>query len=176
MNIQIFVVLVVVLAFGLFLYSQYSWRGKVLCLFRRPNRTVIEKRVPLRSRYVIFDGGKYEINPKRIDLMWYTRGMIHQMFPMFVPFLEYKWDMPYALDPTKFTNSWDSPEARNSSKTEEKIRAVSKGFAAQGASKQSTLEKLLPWAAVGISIIVGFMVYQLSQHVSVLEELIKVQR
>lgn len=176
MNIQTFVLVIVVVFFGLFWYSQHSWKNKVLCLFRKPNRTVIEKKVPLNSRYVIFDGGKYQVNPKRIDLMWYTRGIVHSFFPMFVPFLEFKHDTPQALDPTDFKHTWDTPEARGSTREEERFKALSRGFQAQAGKKQSSLERLLPWAAIGVTLIIGFMVYQLMQHVALLEQLIKVQK
>jgi len=176
MGVQIYVLIIVIAFFIMFWYSIYSWKGKVLCLFRRPNRTVVEKRVPLNSKFVIFDGGKYQVNPKRIDLMWYTRGIIHQFFPMFVPFLEYKWDTDQALDPTTFTNTWDTPEARASTREEDKFKALSKGFQAQAGKKETGLIRFLPWIAVGVSLIVGYMVYQLSQHVALLEQLIKVQQ
>jgi hypothetical protein len=176
MSAQTFILAIVMVLLGMFVYSQYSWRGKVLCFFRRPNRTVVEKKVRLHSRSVTFQGGKYYIDPKRIDLMWYTRGLIHSMFPMFVPFLEFKHDSSVALDPTKFTNTWDTPEARASTREEEKFRNLSKGFDRQGGVKETFLSKWLPWIAIGLTLVIGYMVYQQSQQLAVLEQLIKVTK
>ena len=172
MNVQTFVIVVVVLLAGLNIYSQYAWRGKLLCLFRRSNRTVIEKKISVSSKYVIFDGGKYRVNPKRIDLMWYTRG-IHQIFPMFVPFLEYKWDTDQPLDPTTFLNTWDTPEARQALNQEDNIKSLDRAAAAQSGKKESSFQRLLPWITIGIVIVVAYLVYQMSNNMGVLQQQIQ---
>ena len=175
MNATTFVLVIVIAVLGMFVYSQYNWRGKVLCLFRRPNRTVIEKKVKLNSRYVTFQGGKYQINPKRIDLMWYTRGFIHSLFPMFIPFLEFKWDSEQAVDPTTFQNTWDTPEARAASREEESYKNLNRSFSSVS-KKQSFIEKWLPWIAIGITLVVGYMVYNMQQDMATLQQLIKVTK
>ena len=169
MSLEIFAMMVVVLLAAANIYSQYSWRGKALCLFRRANRTVVEKKIPLKSKYVIFDGGKYRVNPKRIDLMWYTRG-IHQLFPMFVPVLEYKWDTDQPLDPTTFTNTWDSPEARKALNQEENIRSLDRAVTQGAGKKESTFQRFLPWITIAILLVVAMWVYQMSGHIGELQQ------
>jgi hypothetical protein len=154
-------------------YSTASKRNKLLCRFRKPDLTLIEKFVPKHSRYVIFDGGKYIIEPKRVILQWYNRG-IHQFFPMWIPSLDYKWDTDVALDPRKFTNTWDTPEARNAASSEDDWKGFNKGMQAQTGKKVTMFQQYLPWITIGAIVILGVMVYTQGQRVDIMEEMIKV--
>lgn len=169
MNVQTFVILIVILLAGLNIYSQYAWRGKLLCLFRRPNRTVIEKKISVSSKYVVFDGGIYHVNTKYIDLMWFTRG-IHQLFPMFVPFLEYRWNTEQPLDPTTFKDTWLTPEARMALNQEDNIKALNRAAAAQSGKKESSFQRLLPWITIGIIVIIAYLVYQMNNDMGLMQQ------
>lgn len=174
MNLGILVVLLAMLAMGMAYYSQASLRNKIFCTFRRPNKTKIEKFVSLRSKFVIFDGGKYIVNPKRVTLMWYNRG-INAFFPTWVPSLDYRWDTDQPLDPETFEATWETPEARQSMGQEENIKALDRAVAAQTGKKQSRFQEYLPWITLGALIVVVYLVYQMSQNIAVLEQLIKVK-
>lgn len=157
---------------GLFWYSQNKLKGKLLCTFRRANKTKIEKLIPLRSKHVTFDGGKYNVNPKRITLFWYNRG-IHQFFPTWLPTLDFTFDDPNALDPEKFKISWDTPEAREAAAQEENYRAFNKGLQVQTGAKGRFPDWLFPAITIGAIAIIGYLVYQQGQHMVHLEQLIR---
>lgn len=158
---------------GMFWYSQSKLKNKLLCTFRRANKTKVEKLVPLRSRYVVFDRGRYNVNPKRITLFWFNRG-IHQFFPTWLPALDFRWDSPNALDPETFENTWDTPESREMAENEDDYKAFNKGIQSQLSKKGRFPDWLLPMIAIGISLVVGYLVYQQGEHLTYLEQLIKV--
>lgn len=174
MSAQVFFLILTIGILGVFFYTQQSLRGKLLCFFHRPNRTIVEKKISLRSKYVIFDGGRFVVNPKRISLIWYKRGF-HSFFPTFIPSLTYKWDTDQPLDPTTFQNTWDTPEARQAARGEESWKGFAKGVSSQVGKKQGGLEKYLPWISIALTLVVGYLVYQMSQHLTLLENLIKVK-
>ena len=71
-------ILIAVFAIGivvLFWYSQSKLKNRLLCTFRRANKTKVEKLIPIKSKYVVFDGGRYNVDPKRISLFWFNRGI-----------------------------------------------------------------------------------------------------
>ena len=146
----------------LFWHSQQKLKNKILCTFRRANKTKVEKLIPLKSKFVIFDGGKYNVTPKRITLFWYNRG-INQFFPQWVPSLDYRFDSSNPLDPDTFQNTWDSPEARQASQQESSFVAFAKGTQlAQGGKKSMFPEWLFPSIIIGLLLVIGYWVYQLS--------------
>jgi hypothetical protein len=56
-------------------YANSNKRNKIYCTFRRVNKTKIEKFVKMNSRFVIFDGGKYDILTNRITFIWWDKGL-----------------------------------------------------------------------------------------------------
>jgi hypothetical protein len=138
-------------------YSLYSLQGKIKCQFRRKNRTVIDKTIKMTDKTVKFDGGTYEVNPRRIDIKWFK---LWGIFPYPMPFLEWKWDSDQPLDPTTFKNNPDSPEALNSSSSERDWRGFNEGVNSQlGGAKQSGLAKWLPFITIGVLVIGLFFLY-----------------
>lgn len=100
-NLQIMFVIVVAFVLIMFIISQRKFKNKMLCEFIRPNKQKIEAWVPMHSKYVTFDQGKYGIgqyiiNPKAIITYWYARG-INKFFPCLVPTLIFRWDTPFPL-------------------------------------------------------------------------------
>lgn len=172
MDVSTLVIIFAVGIVGLFWYSQSKLKNRLLCTFRRANKTKVEKLIPIRSKYVIFDGGRYNVNPKRISLFWYNRG-IHQFFPTWLPTLDFTFDDPNALNPEDFKVTWDTPEAREASGQEDAFRAFAKGVTAQLGKKSRFPEWLFPAITIGAIAMIGYLVYQQGQHLSYLEQLIK---
>lgn len=172
MNVTTLIIIFIVVAIGLFVYSLYQIQGKIWCTFRRPDKTKVEKWAPMKSKYVHFDKGRYNINTKRITLLRWKRG-IFQFFPIFVPSLDFSWDSPNPLDPETFQNTWDTPEAREASGQEDAFKAFAKGITSQVGKKSLLPEWLFPAITIGAILIIGFLVYQQSEHLAYLEQLIK---
>lgn len=158
--------LFVIAAFVLFIWyrAQTRFRDKMLCQFIRPNKQRIEKWVPLDSKYVVFDRGRYgtgryRCDPECITMLWYARG-INILFPTLVPTLEFKWDTENPLDPRTFQSTWLTPEARHAGWEEHQHVAFARASAAQAGVKKSILEKFLPLITIGGILIVLFIAWQ----------------
>lgn len=150
--------IVVVTAFILLIFfmSQQKFKNKMLCSFIRPNKQKIEKWVPLQSKYIVFDRGRwgighYECDPTCITMMWYERGF-NKFFPVLVPTLEFKWDTPNPLNPSTFQSTWHSPEARHAAWEEHQHIAYAKA-AAQQAGKGGIFGGMGGWLFPIITIV-----------------------
>ena len=163
MDVQTLIPIFCVMGMGIFIYSLYQIQGRIWCTFRRPNKTKVEKWVPMRSKYVHFDGGRYNIITKRITLLRWKRG-IFQLFPIFVPSLDYSWDTPNPHDPGTYKTTWDTPEAREASQQEDAFKAFARGILTQAGGKSRFSELLIPMITIGAVLIVGFLVYQQGQQ------------
>jgi hypothetical protein len=156
-------------------YNQQKFKNMMLCTFIRSNRTKIEKWVPMDAKAVLFKDkygtGRYTVVPERVVMQWYDRGL-NKMFPIFIPTLEFKWDSEYPIDPNTFTNTWRSPELVNAAWQEHSQMAFSKGAAAQGGAKKKYPEWLFPMITIGAVLVIGYLVWQMSGQVSMLQRLI----
>lgn len=175
-NMSVSLVIILAFLFFIFYYSQTKFKNKMLCTFIRPNRTKIEKWVPLYSKYVIFDRGKYGIghydcNPNCIILMWYARGF-NRFFPILVPTLEFKWDTQNPLNPKTFESTWASPEQRNAAWEEHQHIAFAKAAAAQAGRKSRFPEWFFPLITLGVVLIVMWLVWGLNARIEGLEQFI----
>lgn len=135
-------------------YSAYKLKDQIWCSFRRRDRTKIEKFASQRQAKIDFDNGWYWVRPERTTLILWTKG-IHQIIPIWVRSLDYRWDSSLPLDPQDFTNKWDSPEARKALDKTLDIQALQAGNtqALSGAKvKKSLLEAYMP-----IIVIIGFI-------------------
>ena len=177
-SILYMVILVLVGIIGLFWHSQTKLKGKIFCTFRRSNKTKIEKWVSQKDKYVYFDPGKgndkgqYIVDTKRITLLWWNRG-IFQFFPMFVPSLDFSWYSQNPHNPETFEVSWDNPTTRAVAGQEDAFKAFSKGIRAQVGKTSRFPEWLFPAVTIGAVLIIGYLVYQQGEHLSYLEQLIK---
>lgn len=180
-SLSIIIILLFLLA--IIYFSQQKFKNKMLCMFIRPNRQRIEKWVPLYTKYVVFDRGKYGIghynaDPECITMMWYTRG-INKFFPALVPTLEFKWDTPNPIDPKTFESTWHTPEARQAAWEEHQHIAFARAAAAQAGRKSRFPEWLFPLITIGLVVIVLFIVWQgmagLDERLFNLEQLIKIK-
>uniref|UniRef100_A0A6M3M769 Uncharacterized protein n=1 Tax=viral metagenome TaxID=1070528 RepID=A0A6M3M769_9ZZZZ len=153
-------------------YSINKFKGKILCTFRWRNKTKTEKLIPLKSKSVKFGKGDYIVDTKRITTFWYNKG-IHQFFPIPVPTLDFRQGERNAIDPEDFTTTWDTPEAREMSSSEDDYKAFNKGIQAQLGKKSRLPEWFLPAITIGAILVIGYLVYNQGQHLTYLEQLIQ---
>ena len=172
MNVQTIISVFLVLIIVMYWYSINKFKGKILCTFRRANKTKVEKLIPLKSKYVKFGKEKYHVNPKYITTLWYNKG-VHQFFPIPVPTLDFRFDSVNALNPETFENTWDSPEAREMAGSEDDYKAFNKGIQAQLGKKSRFPEWLLPAITIGAILVIGYLVYNQGQQLTYLEQLIQ---
>lgn len=167
MDIQTFIIVILAGLVFMFWYSHKKLEGKVLCRFRRANKTITERMVSLKHKTIIFDGGKYNVDPKRIVHYTYRKG-INSIFPVQIPSLDYSWDSPDPHDPETYINTWDDPQTRLAAEQGESFRAFSKGVDAQTGKKSRFPEWLFPAITIGAIVIVGYLVYQMSGQIAFL--------
>lgn len=155
-------------------YSARSLRTKIWCSFRRLDRTKIEKFAKQNQRRVEFDNGWYYVNPRRTTLMLWNKG-IHALIPTWIRTSDYRHDSSQPLNPDTFENTWETPEARKALNKEEDIRAYSAGnVQAVGKQKRTLLDNWLPIIFVIAVIIIGYMLYTLTQKTDMLGQAINV--
>ncbi len=148
-------------------------RNKIYCTFRRVNKTKIEKFVKMESRFVIFDGGKYDVIPSKITFIWWNKGLIHQLFPQWVASLDYSWYSRFPHDPNKLEVTAETPSIRRALNKQEWVESYYKGAKPSSATKQSGIVQFLPWISIGLVVLVGFFLYTniqgIGQQLSILE-------
>ena len=159
-------------------YANTSKRNKILCTFRRINKTKIVRFIKMDSRYVIFDGGKYDIIPSRITFQWYTGGLIHMLFPQWVATLDFSWNSRFPHDPNNLKITSETPATRKALNKEEWVESYFKGANPNTAkTKQSMITQYLPYIAVLLVVIVAVWMYTnmqaLSNHIAIVENSLK---
>lgn len=137
-------------------YANYSKRNKILIYYNRINKTQVTRWVKMKSRYVIFDGCKFDIIPSRIVFRWYDGGLIHMLFPQWVATLFYSYNSRFPHDPNNLDYNTETPEVRNALNKTEWVDSYYKGAkpSQQKSSKQGLVEKFLPWVAI---VLVGIL-------------------
>jgi len=158
------IIIILLFLLGMFWYSQTKYKNKMLCYFLRPNKQRIKKWVPLYTRYVRFDRGKYgieqyRVNPKCIVLEWWTGG-VNRFFPTLVPTLDFRWDSPNPIDPETSQSSWHTPEVEAAGYQGHGYTAFARAAMQQTGGKQSKLMQFLPLIILGVLIIMAFVGYQ----------------
>lgn len=166
---QITIIIMISIFVGVAWYTSNSAKKQILCVFHRANKTRVEKKISMNDKRVIFDGGEYHVNIKRIELVWYDKGFA-ALFPGFRPSLTYKWDSQQPIDPATYRNTWDTPEARQAASSESAWKGFNTGMSATVGKKQSGIAQYLPWIAVAGVVIMGFFVYQMNGKMSILAE------
>ena len=165
MDFGTFIAVMLVCLVAISWYANSSKRNKIYCTFRRINKTKIKKFVKMTSRYVIFDGSRYDIIPSCITFEWWDKGLIHMMFPQWVATLDFTWDSRFPEDPNTMNPVIISPEVRNAMNKEEWVKSYAKGFTPPSAKKQSTFQQYLPWLSIGLIVLVGFYLYSNMQMI-----------
>jgi hypothetical protein len=164
--------IIIVLAFVLviFLYSQLKFQNKMLCYFLRPNKQRIRKFVPLFSRHVVFDRGKYGVERYRVDpqcivLEKYTGG-VNKLFPTYVPTLDFEWWNPNPRDPTTGKIQWHTPEVEAAGYNSQSYVGIARAMAQQSGGKRNKTQELLPLITLGLLVIVAVILYSSIGNVS----------
>lgn len=161
-----------------FVWSQNSVKDKLLVTFHRQNLTKVEKWVPVKSRHVYFgkaEGGHpkfkgmYEVNPKHIELMWYTRGILFKLFPRHVPAIEFRWNSPMSINPRTSLNTWHTPETRAAAWEEHQQIAFARGTAQQVGKKERFPNWFIPAICLGVVMIVLYLVWMQGAKIGAIE-------
>ena len=165
MNNWVISILVIVVFFVVMFYqSQQKFKNKMLCTFVRPNKQKIEQWVPLDSRYVVFDRGRYGIgrytvNPHHIIMEWYNRGL-NKFFPVLIPTLEFRWNSPNPVDQTTGEVTWLTPEAQHAGWEEHQHVAFAKGTQVATGKKSRFPDWFFPLVTLGLVVIVLLLVWK----------------
>ena len=166
MDFSTILALMAIMMVGMAWYANSSKRDKIYCSFRRINKTKVVKFVKMRSRYVIFDGARYDIVPSCITFEWFDKGLIGQMFPQYVATLDFCHYSRFPLDPNTLKPVVISPEVRQAMNKEEWVKSYAKGFVPPTTKKQSLIQQYLPFASIVLVILVGFYLYMNMQILS----------
>jgi hypothetical protein len=152
-------------------YSLYNLQGKIHCQFHRKDDTVVDKRIKMTDNEVKFGKGTYNVNPKRFSIKWFKLWGIF-VYPMI--FQEWKWDSSEPLDPKTFKNTPDSPESAQAADAGKSWQQFNEKVDVTGGGKKSSgFERWLPWIAIAGIVVVGFLVYQLSGKLGIIEQQIQ---
>ena len=160
--IAVMAVLVVVMAW----YANSSKRDKIFCTFNRINKTQRDKFVKMTSRYVIFDGKKYDIIPSCVVYKWWDKGLVHMLFPQWVATMEFSWSNRFPHDPNTLKPAIVSPEVRNTMNKEEWVKSYAKSFTPPTTKKETMFQQYLPWVGIILAIVVGVYLYNNIQSIS----------
>jgi hypothetical protein len=162
-GISLFLIALVIIV--IIFFTQKRFKNQMLCRFRRPNHMVIERWVPLYSKFVVFDNGKYGVgryivDPTCIQTQWYDRGF-SKLFPTLIPTLDFRYNAPYPINPETFDVEWKTPDMIEAAWQEHNAQEFAKGVQVQGGGKKSRLAPwLLPIVACVLIIAVGFILFQ----------------
>lgn len=158
----IFMVMMMVIAL-MGWWANYSKRDKIYCSFTNEDKSLIHKFVRKRSRYVVFDGRRYDIVPGCVKTLLWDKGIIGMVFPQRVPALDFTYASRWPIDPATGKHAVISPEVRQAMNKEEWVKSYAKGFTPQAAKKQSMIQQWLPWIAIGLVALLFFYVYTNNQ-------------
>jgi hypothetical protein len=156
-----------VVAFVVIFYASYSahkLKDQIWCTFRRRDKTRIEKWGKVKYGRIEFDGGWYYLNTKRTTIKMVTSG-IHQIMPIWVRCLDFRFDSNQPLDPDNFNADYDNPNDRKALDKSEDLTAlmVSQANSLGGNKKQGLLEKIFPIIVIAGFCILGYFVYSTMQ-------------
>ena len=156
---------IIVAFFAIMMYmSQQKMKNKMLCTFVRPNKLKIEAWVPLDSKFVVWDRGRYGIDRYRIIsdniiMQWYARG-INRFFPMLIPTSEFRWNNPNSVNQMTGEETWLTPEAMQAAWEERQHVAFAKGLPIAIGKKGRFPEWLFPLIIAGLILVVIFVMQQ----------------
>jgi hypothetical protein len=141
-------------------YSAHKLKDQIWCTFRRKDKTRIEKWGKVKFGRIEFDGGWYYLNTKRTTIKMVTSG-IHQIIPIWVRCLDFKYDSNQPLDPDTFNADYDNPNDRKALDKSEDLSALmtSQAHSLAGKQKQGLFDKLFPIIVIAGFCILGYFVY-----------------
>ena len=144
-------------------WANFSKRSKIYCSFTREDRTSIHRFVKKISRYVVFDGRRYDILWKCVVFDWWDKGLVHMLFPQWVATLEFTYNSRWPIDKSTGKPAVISPEVRQAMNKEEWVKSYAKGFTPPTAKKQTMVQQWLPWLSIGLVALLFFYVYSNNQ-------------
>jgi hypothetical protein len=157
------------LVFGALLFLVWwqvnSLGSKIFCTFRRKDRGKIERFVSLKEGVVNFDGGQYEIDPRKITILKYTRGLIGMFIPIPVRCLDFTWSSRVPESPDDFTSTWDTPDARAMADSRSDWRGMNAGIDTQTGKKTNLFGNWMIWVGIAVVLVIVYFVYK--DHVAI---------
>ncbi len=158
-NLLVFMAVAAVAVVVMAWYANSSKRNKIYCSFTRVNKTSIHKFVKMSSRYVVWDGKRYDIVPSCVIFDWWDKGLVNMLFPQWVATMDYTYASRWPIDKTSGKPVIISPEVRNSMNKEDWVRSYAKGFTPPSSKKQSAITQFLPWIAIVLVVVVAVYFY-----------------
>ncbi len=142
--------------------SIYSKKNKILCTFRRVDRTQIKKRVKATDANVEFDGNLYDVEPGRTNLVWTFFGWDR--------ISDYRSNSRRPLDPLDFTNSWDDdPKVRKMLNKKQAIADWQQGTVqGMGKMKMGLLQQYQPLIILLGFAVMGFFLFQMTKKLDLI--------
>lgn len=159
MSIQTFVLLMAMILVVMAWWANTSKRNKIYCSFTRVNKTSINRFVKMTSRYVVFDGKRYDIVPRCVKFNWWDKGLVNWVFPQWVASLDFTYANRWPIDPETGRHAVISPEVRNAMNKEEWVKSYAKGFTPPTSRKLSFFQQYLPYITIGIVMLMGVYFY-----------------
>ena len=141
-------------------YIAYGLRTKILCTYRRTDRTKVEKWTTPNQSRIEFEGGWYQVEPSRTVIQW---KFLLGFFPVPVRALDFRHGSSRALHPETFDTSL-SPEERKQLDRTDNLMGLQ--TASQQATKGSQkrggmLEQYLPYIMLAGFVIIGYFIFQI---------------
>jgi hypothetical protein len=155
-GVMVFIILICFLA----MFNTRALRKKIRCRYTSRSNQTYEKFVPAKSASVVFEGRKFFIVPSCVKHHWFDKGL-SQLFPTFMPEMDFIWNSQYPVDPKTALPVILSPEVANALDQEGSMQdyAGSQKAAIAGGKRAGGLEKYLPWIAIGGVALIGIYVY-----------------
>ena len=125
------------------------------------NSGTIDKLVPEKNSYVVFDGKKFYLLPSCGKLRFYEKGL-SSFFPTKITAYEFRWNSPYPVDPNTGEPVMLSPDVEKALDQEGALRDYAGSQQAALSSKGLKLggmEKFMPIILIVLAIAVGYLVY-----------------
>ena len=162
MGIESMIMLMLMALLALAWWSNYSKRNKIYCTFNRVNKTQISKFVKMQSRYVIFDGMKFDIIPSCIVFKYWDTGLAGKVNPQWVATLDFTYGSRFPLNPNTLQTSVISPEVRKTMDKEEWVKSYARSFSPPQTRKETMIQKYLPWIIGAVAVIgIGYLYMQM---------------
>jgi hypothetical protein len=163
--------LLVLLALIIMVWFQVNSLGnKIFCTFRRKDKSKEEKFISLKDDMVNFGKGLYEVDPRRITILKYKRGIIGALFAIPVRTLDFTWASRVAENPDDFSTTWDTPDARAMADSKSDWKGMNQGIDTQTGKKQGIMGGWMVWVAVIAIVLIAFFTYQNYTHVKSIEK------
>lgn len=141
------------------LFQVYSLSNKIFCTFRSKDKGKEEKFVSEKDGVVHFKNGTYEIDPRRITILKYKRGLMGFIGGLPVKSLDFTWSSRVPENPDDFTATWDTPEARKMADSKNDWQGMNSGIDVQVGKKQSFMGGWMLYVAIGIIVILAYFTY-----------------